>query len=151
MLVLAKIALGTATTLAVATVYTFREGTVRVDVDEHRSGGSHVHIWAPAAVVPMALHFIPDQKLHKLYDRKEDWAPIARIAAKELRRYPNTTFVEVQDADTHVRVSTVGEKIQVDVQDPGENVHVAVPLAMVEDVISQLAERRPTADSGTAN
>ena len=59
MMILAKLALGTATTLMVAGVYAFREGTVRVDVDEHREGGAHVHLWAPAAVVPMALRFVP--------------------------------------------------------------------------------------------
>ena len=143
-MILAKLALGTATTLMVAGVYTFREGTVRVDVDEHREGGAHVHVWAPAAIVPMALHFVPDSKLRHMTDHCNEWAPLARIAAKELRKYPNTTFVEVESGDgEHVKVSTVGTKIQVDVTGPEENVHVAVPLAMIDDVIAQIAARQP--------
>ena len=142
-MILAKLAIGTATTLMVAGVYTFREGTIRVDVDEHREGGAHVHVWAPAAVVPMALHFVPDSKLREVYDHSSEWAPLARIAARELRKYPNTTFVEVKDDEEHVKVSTVGTKIQVDVTGPQENVHVTVPLAMVEDVIAQIAARQP--------
>jgi len=143
MMILAKLAVGATTTLALATVYTFREGTVRVDVDEHRDGGAHVHVWAPAAVVPMALHFVPDHKLQQMCQHSEEWAPLARIAAHELQRYPNTTFVEVTDGDQHVKVSTIGAKIHVDVAGPEENVHVAVPLAMIDDVITQIKERQP--------
>ena len=142
-MILAKLAIGAASTLVFATVYTFREGTVRVDVDEHRDGGAHVHVWAPAAVVPMALHFVPDDKLQHACDHLEDWAPLAHITAHELRRYPNTVFVEVEDGDQHVKVSTVGTKIQVDVDSPDEKVHVAVPLAMIDDVITQIKERQP--------
>lgn len=143
MMILAKLALGTASTLMIAGVYTFREGTVRVDVDEHGVGGSHVHVWAPAAVVPMALHFVPDDKIREVTDHCNEWAPLARIAAKELAKYPNTTFVEVESDDEHVKVSTVGSKIQVDVTGPEENVHVTVPLAMIDDVIAQIAARQP--------
>src|SRR4029077_14767188 len=64
MILLAKVALGFGTTLAVAGAYTFREGVLRVDVDEFREGGSHVHMWVPAAVVPMALHVVPKHHLH---------------------------------------------------------------------------------------
>ena len=56
MMLLAKAALGVGATLALATAYTFREGVIRVDVDEYRAGGSHVHFWVPAAAVPMAMH-----------------------------------------------------------------------------------------------
>jgi len=143
MMILAKLAVGTATTLMFATVYTFREGTIRVDVDEHRDGGSHVHVWAPAAVVPMALHFVPDDNLREAALHANEFAPIARVAVKELRRYPNTTFVEVNDGDEHVKVSTVGSKIQIDVEGPEENVHVAVPLSTIDDVIAQIASRQP--------
>jgi len=143
MMILAKLALGTASTLMIAGVYTFREGTIGVDVDEHREGGAHVHVWAPAAVVPMALHFVPDDKIREVTEHANEWAPLVRIAAKELRKYPNTTFVEVEDGTDHVKVSTVGAKIQVDVTNPQENVHVTVPLAMVEDVIAQIAARQP--------
>jgi hypothetical protein len=142
-MILAKLAIGAAGTLVFATVYTFREGTVRVDVDEHRDGGAHVHVWAPAAVVPMALHFVPDDKLQHVCDHMEEWAPLAHITAKELRRYPNTTFVEVEDGQQHVKIGTVGAKIQVDVDTPEEKVHVAVPLAMIDDVITQIKQRQP--------
>jgi hypothetical protein len=142
-MILAKLALGTATTLVFATVYTFREGTVRVDVDEFEDGGAHVHVWAPAALVPMALHFVPDRKLNQLSLRSDEWLPAAHAAAREMRRYPNSTFVEVKDDREHVKISTAGTKIQVDVDGPEESVHVQVPLAMVDEVLSEIAARRP--------
>jgi hypothetical protein len=143
MMILAKLALGTATTLVLTTVYTFREGTVRVDVDDFEGNGAHVHVWAPAAVVPMALHFVPDRKLDQLTRHSEEWLPVAHIAARELRRYPDSTFVEVETGSEHVKVSTAGTKIQVDVDGPEESVHVKVPLAMVDDVLSEIVARRP--------
>jgi len=65
MVLLGKIALGFGATVVMAGAYTFREGLLRVDVDESRINGSHVHVWLPAAVVPMAIHFVPGRKLEE--------------------------------------------------------------------------------------
>jgi hypothetical protein len=61
--ILAKFALGIGGTLVLAGAYTFREGVIRVNVDEHTAKGSHVHFWVPAAAVPLALHFAPKKHL----------------------------------------------------------------------------------------
>jgi hypothetical protein len=140
-MILAKIALGFASTIVFASVYTFREGVIRVDVDEHREGGSHVHFWVPAAAVPMAMHFVPKQHLKEATDHAAEFLPLVQIVTSELRNYPDTTFVDVEDGDDHVRVSTVGTKLQIDVVNPEENVHVAVPLSTVNDVAAQLADQ----------
>jgi hypothetical protein len=63
--------------------------------------------------------------------------------SSELRKYPDSTFVEVQDDHDHVRVSTVGTKIQIDVVNPEENVHVTVPLRTINDVAEQIAGSTP--------
>jgi hypothetical protein len=141
-MILAKIGIGIASTVVFATVYTFREGTIRVDVDEFRDGGSHVHFWAPAAAVPMAMHFVPKQHLRQASGHANEFLPVVQALTSELRKYPDTTFVEVQDGDEHVKVSTVGTKIQIDVDGPGEKVHVAVPLTTINDVAEQIAENR---------
>ncbi len=140
MILAAKFALGMASTIVFAGVYTFREGVIRVDVDEHRDGGSHVHFWVPAAAVPMALHFVPKQHFRQIPKEANDALPILQIATAELRKFPNTTFVEVDDGDEHVKVATVNGKLQVDVVSPDENVHIAVPLSTVNDVAHQLAD-----------
>jgi hypothetical protein len=143
MIILAKCALALTSTLVVAGVYTFHEGVIRVDVDEHRDGGSHVHFWVPAAAVPMAMHFVPKRHFREIPPEAADCLPLLRIVTSELRRYPNTTFVDVQDGRDHVRVATIGSKIQIDVVNDEENVHVAVPLSTINDVANQLAESAP--------
>jgi hypothetical protein len=143
MIILAKCALALTSTIVVAGVYTFHEGVIRVDVDEHRDGGSHVHFWVPAAAVPMAMHFVPKRHFREIPAEAADCLPLLRIVTSELRRYPNTTFVDVQDGNDHVRVATNGSKIQIDVLNDEENVHLAVPLSTINDVADQLAADAP--------
>jgi hypothetical protein len=138
MMMLAKIGLGFASTIVFASAYTFREGVIRVDVDEHKDGGSHVHFWVPAAAVPMAMHLVPREHLREASEQADEFAPLLQMVTSELRKYPNTTFVEVEDGDQHVKISTVGSRIQIDVEDPEENVHLAVPLSTVNDIAQQL-------------
>jgi hypothetical protein len=143
MIILAKCALALTSTIVVAGAYTFHEGVIKVDVDEHRDGGSHIHFWVPAATVPMVMHFVPKRHFREMPAEASECLPLLRIVTSELRRYPDTTFVDVQDGRDHVRVATVGSKIQIDVVNDEENVHVAVPLSTVNDVANQLAAEAP--------
>jgi hypothetical protein len=145
MLIIAKIALGMASTVALATVYTFREGVIRVDVDERREGGSHVHFFVPAAAVPMAVHFTPQRHKEHAEERMQEWMPMLRQLSKELEKYPDTEFVDVQSEAEHVSVRTHGGKLQVDVTGPEESVHVACPIATIEDLAEEFAANRPGA------
>jgi hypothetical protein len=140
MVLLAKAALGLGGALVLAGAYTMREGVIRVDVDEFRSGGSHVHMWVPAAAIPMAMHFLPDKQWHRASDQARDAMPILRAVAKELKKYPDAEFVEIDDRNQHVRVRTAGGRIQIDVDTPDEKVHVLCPLSTIEDVAVQLEE-----------
>lgn len=140
MMLLAKAALGLGGTIVLAGAYTFREGLIRVDVDEFRSGGSHVHMWVPAAAVPMAMHFVPEKHWHHASDHAREAMPILHAIVKELKKYPDADFVEVVDHDQQVRVRTHEGKLQIDVDAPGEKVHVLCPLSTIEDVTNQLEE-----------
>ena len=143
MIILAKCALALTSTIVVAGLYTFREGVIKVDVDEQRDGGSHVHFWIPAAAVPMATHLVPKHHFRDMPAEASECLPLLKIVTSELRRYPDTTFVDVQDGRDHLRVATVGTKIQIDVVNSEENVHVTVPLSTVNDVAKQLADNSP--------
>jgi hypothetical protein len=144
-MLLAKIALGLASTVAFAAVYTFREGVIRVDVDEFRTGGSHVHVWVPATIVPVALHFTPKCHMQNAAENIKPWIPTIRQLAKELEKYPEANLVEVIDGDDHVQIRTHAGKLQIDVHEPGESVHVAFPIATLEEISGQLAENIPGA------
>jgi len=145
MILLAKAALGLGSTLVLADAYTFREGVIRIDVDEYRSGGSHVHMWLPAAAVPMAMHFVPGKQIHHASERASEALPVLHAIVEELKKYPDADFVEVVDHDQHVRMRTHGGKLQIDVDAPREKIHVLCPLSTIEDVTSQLEEYAPGA------
>ena len=128
-----------------AGTYTFHEGLIRVDVDEYRARGSHVHMWVPAAVVPMTMHFVPRHHLRDAAEHAREFLPVAHALFKELKGFPDAEFVEVKDDDQHVRIRTHDGKLQIDVEAPAQNVHVLVPLSTVDDVVEQLEASAPGA------
>jgi hypothetical protein len=143
-MLLAKVALGCAGTLLLAGVYTFREGIMSVQEEcpqEHR----HVHVWLPAAVVPMALHFVPAHYTEHAASQAAPWMPTVRAIAKALEKYPNAELVDVRDAEQHVHVRTHDGKLLIDVDSPEESVHVTCPLATIEDVSRELNALSPAA------
>lgn len=142
-MLLAKVALGFTGTIVLAGVYTFHDGVLRVDVDTTDGESHHVHIWGPAAVVPMAMHFVPDQHLGHAASQVAPFLPTIRAATKALRNYPEAELVNVRDHDGHVVVGMHKGKVVVDVDEPGTRVHVACPLAMIEDAMGELASRSP--------
>jgi len=145
MMLLAKAVLGLGSTIVLAGAYTFREGVLRIDVDEYRSGGSHVHLWVPAAAVPMAMHFVPSQHMRHVSAQAREAMPILHAFVKELKKYPDADFVEIIDSDQHVRMRTRDGKLQIDVDAPDQKVHVLCPLSTIEDVTRQIEEQAPGA------
>jgi hypothetical protein len=137
MILLAKAALGLTGTLAVAGAYTFHEGVIRIDVDEYRDGGSHVHLWVPAAVVPMAMHLVPREHMRQTADHAREFMPIARAIVRELKKFPDAELVEVRDGEQHVQIRTHGGKLQIDVQEPDQNVYLLCPLSTLDDLANQ--------------
>lgn len=144
-MLLAKIAVGVGTTLVAAGAYTMREGVIRIDVDEHHSGGSHVHFWVPAAAVPMALELAPRRDLQRASRQAGQYMPTVRALTKELEKFPEATFVEIEGPDQHVLLQTHQGKLQIDFHDTDNTVHIVCPLAVIEDVSRQLEHSAPGA------
>lgn len=142
MLLLAKVALGLGGTMAVAGAYTFHDGIMRVD--EEHTGGRHVHVWVPAAIVPMALQVVPKRHIQHAVEQAEPYLPTLRALTKELKRYPEAELVNVSDSGGHVNIRTHGGKLLIDVDESGEHVHVACPLAMLDDVSRALQSDAPS-------
>jgi len=140
-MLLAKLALGFCGTVAVAGAYTFHEGVMRVDEDH--SSGRHVHVWFPAAIVPMAMYVIPSRHFEHAAAQAGPWLPTLRALTKELKKYPEAELVEIEGAGEHVRIRTHHGKLLIDVRNPEETVHVACPLAMIEDVSRELEAKSP--------
>ena len=144
MLLLAKAALGVGATLALSTAYVFREGVIRVDVDENRDGGSHVHFWVPATVVSGGLRVVPRHYIQHAAEQARPYLPVIREVAKELEKYPNAELVDVQSANhEHVRISIRDGKLYIDAVDQQNDVHVAVPTETICDVADRLEDAAP--------
>ena len=144
MLILGKVALGLGVTVAAAGAYLFQEGVIRVDVDEHRDGGSHVHFWVPATVVSTGLHFVPQEKLQSTARDVRPYLPVLREISKELEKYPNAELVDVANGGDHLRIAMTHGKVQIDaVSHEGDVVHVSVPTRVLRDVADQLEDHAP--------
>ena len=144
MLILAKVALGLGVTVAAAGAYVFHEGVIRVDVDEQRNGGTHVHFWVPTTVVSIGLHFVPQEKMQSTARDVRPYLPVLREISKELEKYPNAELVNVANGEDHVRIAMNHGKIQIDdVSHEGDVVHVTVPARALRDVADQLEDHAP--------
>jgi hypothetical protein len=140
-MLLAKIALGLCGTVVVAGAYTFHEGVMRVNEDNDY--GKHVHVWVPAALVPMAMRVVPSRHFDHAMSHAGPWLPTLRALTKELKRFPEAELVEVRNFHQQVHVRTHQGKLLIDVSEPGQTVHVSCPLAMMEDVAGVLESKVP--------
>src|SRR5258708_34172576 len=140
-MLLAKLALGFSRRIFVAGADTFHEGVMRVDADN--PGGPHIHVWVPAAIVPMAMHVVPRRHFDHAIAQVGPWLPTLRALAKELKKYPETELVGAEDGKKHIRIRTHHGRLLIDVTEPGEDVHVACPLALIEDLAVELEATSP--------
>jgi hypothetical protein len=53
--------------------------------------------------------------------------------------------VEAKDGEDHVQIRTHAGKLQIDVDEPGENVHLLIPLSTLDDVVEQIESSAPGA------
>ena len=144
MLLIAKAALGAGATLAVAGAYVFHEGVIRVDVDENRNGGSHVHFWVPATAVSGGLRVVPNHYIRHAAEQSRPYLPVLREVAKELQKYPNAELVDVHGANQeHVRIAVKDGKLYIDAVDQENNVHVSVPTETIADIADRLEYAAP--------
>jgi hypothetical protein len=120
-------------------------GAVRINVQEKRPGGEKTRLVIPAAAVPIAMRFVPDEKLHEEAEKLHDWLPAIEIAAQELGRQPDFTLVEVQNPAEHVRITKQANSLVINVESDRESVYVSFPLKLVKSVARRLESAAPPA------
>jgi hypothetical protein len=143
MLFLAKAALGICGTMTLAGVYIFHEGVIRVDVDENRGQGNHVHVWVPATVVPWGLRLVPRRQLERAALQSRPMLPALRQLAKELKRYPNAELVDVREDSEHVHIAVRDGRLFIDAVSDMDNIHVSFPVENISDVADRLESVAP--------
>ena len=140
MILLGKIATGFLGTALIAGGIVSSQGFVHVRVLEKQKNGTHLRLGLPAMAVPIALEFVPGRHLEEGARNVRPWLPAIDAAATRLADCPDGVLVEVTEPGQHVSIAKSGGSIVVDVDDPGETVHVSVPLATVRSAVNIVAE-----------
>ena len=139
MILLGKVALGIAGAAVAGVGLICSEGMIEVNVIERQPETHHVYVLAPAALVPMAVHFIPGHKFGPASAELQPWMPTIRAALDQLREVDDVTLVDVTEPGQHVVVSKKGGSVMVDVNDREETVHVSAPIRAIRSTVEQVA------------
>jgi len=143
MILLAKVGIGIGATLAFTACWVFHEGVIRVDVDESRSGGSHVHFWVPATAVSAGLRLAPGRCLRQAAEQSRPYLPVLREISKELEKYPNAELLDVHSSSDHVRLAMRSGRLYLDAVTDTDNVHISFPTETLRDVADRLEDAAP--------
>jgi hypothetical protein len=139
MIVLGKVALGIAGVTAAGVGLICSEGMIEVNVVERQPEAHHVYVLAPAAIVPMAVHFIPSHEFGHASAELQPWMPTIRAALDQLREVDDVTLVDVTEPGQHVVVAKKGGSVVVDVNDRDQTAHVSAPIRAISSTIEQVA------------
>ncbi|MFZ0886255.1 MAG: hypothetical protein WAN14_22830 [Candidatus Acidiferrales bacterium] len=139
MILLGKVMLGIAGVTVAGVGLICSEGMIEVNVVERQPEAHHVYVLAPAALVPMTMHFVPSRKFGHASRELQPWMPTIRAALDQLRATDDVTLVDVTEPGQHVVVTKQGGSVVVDVNDQDETVHVSAPIRAIASTIEQVA------------
>jgi hypothetical protein len=142
MIFLAKLGIGVMGSVLVAGAALSTEGFIHVKVHEKQPGGTNLNLVVPAALVPVALKFVPNIHLPEASEDLGTYLPIIDAAVPALVECPDGALVEVRDNDEHVLITKSGGSLVIDVNDGADTVHVSVPLRAAQSSIHQIANSR---------
>lgn len=143
MILLGKIALGVTGVVFAGAGLLCSEGFVQVKVIQKQPEGHHIDVIAPAALGPIAAHFVPERDLGQASRQLHEYLPLIDTTLDALREADDVVLVEVREPGQHVRVMKSGGSIVVDVDDPDETVHVSAPLRAIAGTVDQIASNGP--------
>jgi hypothetical protein len=144
MLLVGKILLGAVGSVVAMGAVISSEGFVNVRVHETKPDGVHLHIIAPVLLMNVGLHFVPQRELKNAAEQIRPWLPVIDAAVQELKRGDDVQLVEVSGPDHHVKVASSGGYMVVDVTEPDDEVHVALPLSEIDHAVHEIAAAGPT-------
>ena len=127
------------TTAGTAGALVYNAGAIRVHVRQAGEGGENIDLIIPAAIVPLALAFVPDEHLREVSAQLREALPILRAAGPALMDAPDFVLVEVRERDEHVLVEKRGGSLHVKVTSPEENVDVSFPISVVISAANRIA------------
>jgi hypothetical protein len=129
--------------MTLATAVVLKDGLIEVKVDEHRKEGSHIHLILPATLATWGVQLAPKNRVREKLRREQEHLALAAVVLHELERAPDTVFVQVESTREHVRLETRSGNLRVDVDDPGETVHLSLPIRAARKVLEDLEAIAP--------
>jgi len=140
-MILAKLGLGVAPAPSCSQRLHIREGADPRRCRRTSRRRLPVHFWVPQP--PSHGHALrPTEHLREVASHASEFMPLVQIVTKELRRYPDSHFSLTSKTVTSRPGQYVGTKLQIDVVNPQEKVHVAVPLTTVNDLAGTTCSQR---------
>jgi len=110
-------------------------------VDVRDSDGTHIVVPVPLLLAETAARFAPTQAAEVAVDRQltraRRYLPVAEEVLAALAEGQDGELVRVDDGDEHVRISKVGDVLEVRVDSPREAVAVNVPFGLARQALSQ--------------
>lgn len=120
----------------------YRSGVVAVEVLEKGDNGSSVEVKIPGALIPVAMHFIPECTIDdvrcEIGPEARAALDIARAALRSIGRAPDGVYVQVLSRDEIVRVEKKGGELRVFVDSPDEVVRVSIPIRVAGSVLDAI-------------
>jgi hypothetical protein len=114
-----------------------------VDVQEGGPKGTRIVVPVPVLFAEAALSFVPDHARRvELGKDAEQWLPVVRKLAAELKNIPDAELVRVQEHGSDVRIAKVGDHLEVRVHDGGDEVSVNVPFEALDEMLASLHDGR---------
>jgi hypothetical protein len=146
MILLGKVVLGIAGTAVAGVGLLCSEGLVHVNVLQEGAERHHIHIIAPALLVPIGMHFVPRANLAEASEEIRPWLPVVHETLKQLQQCDDIPFVEVSEPGQHVRLGKSGGSIVVDVESAEESVHISMPIRAMSSAVEELAAAAPDSE-----
>jgi len=121
-------------------------GTGVMVVDVRDADGTHIVVPVPLLLAETAARFVPAQAAAANVDRQlaraRPYLPVAEEVLAAVAEGPDGELVRVDDGDEHVRVSKVGDVLEVRVESPRESVTVNVPFDLARQALRQARDGR---------
>jgi hypothetical protein len=121
-------------------------GTGVMIVDVKEADGTRIVVPVPLLLAETAARFAPTQAAEVAVERQlsrvRRYLPVAEEVLAAVAESPDFELARVDDRDEHVRITKVGDLLQVRVESPRETVNVNVPFDLARQALRQARDGR---------
>lgn len=122
-----------------AATYAWRSaGTVHVEIHEDGPDGNDLSLHLPGLLLDAVIAICPSPVVS---DEDAELALAAlEAAADQLASMPDAVLVDIREADATVRIEKSGGRLLIRVREPGESVHIDVPISSVRKLAAKIGK-----------